>query len=481
MSVNRKVDQTLKEGAAFSSRADPLRVIVLVASDLFALLVAGMIAYMSWAYPVRGQAIDLYLQLFPLLSVFIATYYLLGLYPGQGLGGVELLRRLSLGTLLCFAFLAAGTFALKLPPLYSRVTFAIALVTALFLVPLFRLCTLSICRKSDWWYKPVVLVTTSPQAESTGQSLLRAAHLGYRTVGVLTPGECLSERMVAGIPVLGNLGDAPEVARLGIHTAILEARAEEFPQILELLRHDFRYLVTIRSYSEVGVERVQIRSLGEILGLEYTNSLLIPRNRYTKRFVDLSLGVPLFLVSLPVVVISLAAVKVRSPGKGMFYQVREGLGGKSFRMPKIRTMVPNAEAELKDRLTGDTELNDNWNRRYKLIDDPRVIPGVGTFLRRFSIDELPQLWSVVKGDMSLVGPRPLPEYHLAALSDDGRRVREEVRPGITGLWQIRDRGTLDIVEQEARDSYYVRNWTVWLDLYVIGRTIGAVITGRGAH
>lgn len=481
MPLSTTAERHLREAASFRFVADPARVIVLIVSDLLALVSSGAIGYLIWAYPVRGQALSLYVQLLPLLSVFVATYFLLGLYPGQGLGGVELLRRLSLGTLLCFAFLAAGTFALKLPPLYSRVTFAIALVTALFLVPLFRLFTLGVCRKSDWWYQPVVLVTTSPQAESTGQSLLRAAYLGYRTVGVLAPGEFLSERMLAGIPVFGNLGDAPEVARLGIHTAILEARAEEFPQILELLRHDFRYLMTIRSYSEVGVERVQIRSLGDILGLEYTNSLLIPRNRYTKRFVDLSLGVPLFLVSLPVVVISLVAVKARSPGKGMFYQVREGRGGRSFRMPKIRTMVPNAEAELTDRLKGDSELDDNWNMRYKLIDDPRVIPGVGTFLRRFSIDELPQLWTVIRGDMSLVGPRPLPEYHLAALSDDGRRVREEVRPGITGLWQIRDRGTLDIAEQEARDSYYVRNWTVWLDLYVIGRTVGAVLTGKGAH
>ena len=112
--------------------------------------------------------------------------------------------------------------------------------------------------------------------------------------------------MVAGIPVLGTLGDAPEVARLGIHTAILEATAEELPQILELLRHDFRHLVTIRSYAEVGVERVQVRSLGEILGLEYTNSLLSSSQQSHEAIVDISLGVPLLLVSLPVVVVSLA-------------------------------------------------------------------------------------------------------------------------------------------------------------------------------
>ena len=480
MPLSTTAERHLREAASFRFVADPARVIVLIVSDLLALVSSGAIGYLIWAYPVRGQSVALYLQALPLLAAFVATYYLLGLYPGQGLGGVEVLRRLSLGTLLCFVFLAAGTFALKLPPLYSRVTFGIALCVSLVLVPVFRLLTLKLVRRQEWWYRPVVVVTSLTHVKATGRASLRAAYSGYRTAGLLVTDGPTPETLIDEIPVLGTVEAASDVARLGIETAIVEAPAEELPQILDLLRHDFRHIVTIRAYSEVGVERVRVRSLGELLGLEYTNSLLVPRNRVSKRSLDILLGVPLLLLSLPVIVGAIAMVRLRSPGTGLFFQARGGHEGRVFRMPKIRTMIPDAEVELGERLTTDPELTNQWSERFKLNDDPRIIPGVGTFLRRFSIDELPQLWSVVKGDMSLVGPRPLPDYHLAALSDKARRVREEVRPGITGLWQIRDRGTLDIAEQEARDTYYVQNWTVWLDLYVLGRTGVAVLTGKGA-
>jgi Undecaprenyl-phosphate galactose phosphotransferase WbaP len=413
--------------------------------------------------------------------VFISVYAVLGLYPGLGLGGVETLRRLSLGTLLSFAFLAAATFALKVPPRYSRITFGIAVALSLFSVPLFRLIMLSFVRKTRWWPKPVVLVIDSRRSERVGESLRRSAYSGYRTVGVLVARSENAPESVAGLPVLGSLDDAAAIAGRNIHTVIVETETDESPALLDRLRQHFRHVVTIRSYSEVPLERVQIRSLGELLGIEYTNNLLDPANRFAKRALDLAVGIPVLLLSLPLILLATGLVKLRSSGSGFFVQNRGGRGGQVFRMPKIRTMMVDAEELLERDLTLDPSLSSRWGKRFKLEEDPRIVPGVGTFLRRFSIDELPQLWSVLKGDMSLVGPRPLPEYHLAALSEDARRIREEVRPGITGLWQIRDRGTLDIAEQEARDTYYVRNWTIWLDLYVIGRTVGAVLSGKGAH
>ena len=480
MPQSRREYQGLVEASAYAAVGEPLRVAITILSDLSALCISAVVAYLAWASPVRGQSVGLYLQLAPLLSVFVATYYLLGVYPGQGLGGVELLRRLSLGTLLCFAFLAAATFALKIPPRYSRVTFGLTIVLSLVLVPLFRLATLKLVRRSRWWSKPVVLVTSSLRDESSKVLLTRSLHSGYRAVGVLVADVRQIDECVVDLPVLGSLANAPEVARLGIHTAIVGASDLDLTELLEHLRHDFRHVLSISSYSDVGVERVQVRSLGDLLGLEYTNNLLIPRNRVSKRSLDILLGVPLLLVSLPVIVGAIAMVRLRGPGTGLFFQERGGHEGRVFRMPKIRTMIPDAEVNLGERLTTDPEFTNQWSERFKLNDDPRIIPGVGSFLRRFSIDELPQLWSVLAGDMSLVGPRPLPEYHLEALSEDARRVREEVRPGITGLWQIRDRGTLDIAEQEARDTYYVQNWTVWLDLYILGRTVEAVLMGRGA-
>lgn len=144
-------------------------------------------------------------------------------------------------------------------------------------------------------------------------------------------------------------------------------------------------------------------------------------------------------------------------------------------------MRRDAEAQLEEQLEQNPGLRREWEASYKLKSDPRLIPVVGRFFRRFSIDELPQLWAVVKGDMSLIGPRPFPDYHVKQFSPAFLELRHRVRPGITGLWQVMVRSAGDISEQEGYDSYYIRNWSAWLDLYILTRTITAVASGRGAY
>jgi lipopolysaccharide/colanic/teichoic acid biosynthesis glycosyltransferase len=144
-------------------------------------------------------------------------------------------------------------------------------------------------------------------------------------------------------------------------------------------------------------------------------------------------------------------------------------------------MHPNAEELLSSVLSECPESRAEWTRRFKLKKDPRILPGVGKFLRKTSLDELPQLWSVIKGEMSLVGPRPFPRYHLDEFGPRFRALRSRVKPGLTGLWQVSDRADGDLEVQETLDTYYIRNWSLWLDVYILARTVRAVLFPKGAY
>jgi lipopolysaccharide/colanic/teichoic acid biosynthesis glycosyltransferase len=228
------------------------------------------------------------------------------------------------------------------------------------------------------------------------------------------------------------------------------------------------------------VEGLQIRNLGRLVGIEYTNNLLRHSNRAIKRLLDLMFGSLALLVAAPVIAVSAALVRLLDGGPSFFVQERTGMDGRRIAVPKIRTMRRDADARLRDYLAANPTAKIEWESCFKLRDDPRLIPVIGRLFRRYSLDELPQLWTALRGDMSLVGPRPFPDYHLQTFSPAFLELRLRVRPGITGLWQITIRSAGTTSDQESYDSYYIRNWSVWLDLYVLGRTVAAVLSGRGA-
>jgi lipopolysaccharide/colanic/teichoic acid biosynthesis glycosyltransferase len=174
-------------------------------------------------------------------------------------------------------------------------------------------------------------------------------------------------------------------------------------------------------------------------------------------------------------------IRLVSPGSPFFIQEREGKAGRRIRIIKLRTMYPAAEQLLEHHLAKHPEDRENWFRFYKLRKDPRILPGIGWFLRRYSLDELPQLWNVLRGDMSLVGPRPFPLYHLSGFPENFRALRSGVTPGITGLWQVSARSDGNLEIQQREDTYYIRNWSLWLDVYILTRTLVTVLFARGAY
>jgi lipopolysaccharide/colanic/teichoic acid biosynthesis glycosyltransferase len=192
-------------------------------------------------------------------------------------------------------------------------------------------------------------------------------------------------------------------------------------------------------------------------------------------------AIPALVLTAPLLAVMIVWIKLVNRGPAFYGQDREGQHGKHIRIWKLRTMYVDAEARLQKLLQEDPEARAEWQRYFKLKNDPRILPGVGFFLRKFSLDEFPQLWSVIIGTMSIVGPRPFPSYHLQAFDEEFRSLRRSVLPGVTGLWQATARSEGDLEVQKRLDTYYIRNWSLWLDLHVIARSFLVVISGRGAY
>jgi exopolysaccharide biosynthesis polyprenyl glycosylphosphotransferase len=210
--------------------------------------------------------------------------------------------------------------------------------------------------------------------------------------------------------------------------------------------------------------------------LIYRNTPAISWELLAKRLLDILGATILLIITAPIMLLTAILIRATSPGPIIFSQNRSGLHGRPFRMYKFRSMVTNAEqarVELES-------LNEMTGPVFKVKKDPRVTP-IGTWLRRTSVDELPQLWNVVRGEMSLVGPRPLPLYETANFGDVSQRRRMSVRPGLTCLWQVRGRNQITNFKDWVRlDLEYIDHWSLWLDLEILLRTVPVVLFGWGA-
>ena len=450
--------------------------------DATAIVAAGVVAYFCWAWPVyRQPGLPYFDGLFFVPLLFI-SFFTGGLYPGFGLGAVETLRRITLRVTFLFIVLTSTSFALRLPHHYSRATVGIAWMAALVLVPALRFAFLKIAHRWDWWSEPVIVVGSGEIARRTVQGLASALSLGYRPIAVLALADGGSASSMEGVPIIGPTASLPDTGAFHVRIAMVaDESVANHGELVATLQRRFRHVIHVRGYEDLPVEGVQVRNLGGVLGIEFNNQLLLPGNRFLKRATDVIIGSLASLAALPLIAIAAALVKITAPGPVFFIQQREGLYGHTIRVRKLRTMFVDAEERLEQHLADDPSARVEWDERCKLRDDPRVIPVVGRFLRRFSLDELPQLFQVVTGEMSLVGPRPFPAYHLERFEPEFRALRRQVRPGVTGLWQVMARSDGTLEDQRAYDTYYIRNWSLWMDVYVLARTASVVIFGKGAY
>lgn len=447
--------------------------VVLGLGDALMLLVAlgiGRLVVHLWF----GDALSVRLSVM-IIPVWLVGAVMVGLLPGWGLGEVEELRRMEL--LLVGVFALGGVVYFFVPGWFapSRIAFVISFCVAGFGLPLVRLGVKKLLARAGNWGCPAVVYGELEETAEVIRHFHAKKTAGYRVVGVFTDD---SATTVENVPVLGRLSDmAPSVPAALICMRSLE---QDFGARFDQTLGAYRYAVLLPRIDSNFFAFVTPRTIGGVIGLEVTNNLLNPFAHLLKRVLDLLLVIFSAPVWLPVIGMIAGVIRLVDRHPALFRQERMGLGGRPFVALKFQTMRPDAERVLAEALEKDSALREKWNISRKLKDDPRITT-IGRFLRRWSLDELPQLINVLRGEMSLVGPRPLPDYHHADLHHDTRRLREQVLPGMTGLWQISGRSDAGTEALSNWDRYYVRNWTVWLDIVILTRTLLSVAKGEGAY
>ncbi|MBA3707676.1 MAG: undecaprenyl-phosphate galactose phosphotransferase WbaP [Planctomycetes bacterium] len=459
-----------------------LCVTLLVVTDLVALLLvnAGALLIRHWA---GGMVpVQTYQGLWPLALVFVTVFAAFRLYEVVGVGPAEELKRIFYASSFVYLLAAAATFVIRTGPDYSRGAFLIAWAGSVVALPLFRTALRSIVAKRSWWGVPVAVLGAGMTGRALVKSMLATPQQGLKPI-VMLDDDASKCGDYLGVPVLQGLSMAPMIAKdLRVTHAILAMPGApvERLRILETQNQNaFPHLVIIPNLCGFASLWVNARDLGGVLGLEVRRNLLLFGPRLIKRSLDLVLCTIGGIAILPFIALVALCIKLESRGPVFYSQQRVGRNNTRFNAWKFRSMVENADQVLETYLATHPELRAEWNRDHKLRNDPRVTR-VGRFLRKTSLDELPQIWNAVLGQMSLVGPRPIVDAEMAKY-EGAIDLYLQVRPGISGLWQVSGRNDTTYAERVMLDSYYVRNWSVWLDIHILIKTIRVVLMSRGAY
>jgi len=460
-----------------------LTLVALILSDVTLVFLVWQIASLLQSIWGRGPLSDVtVVGIVPFTAMWIGLRALLGLYPGYGWSPVEELRRQTYAVVAALAGTAIVGIAFHVGDMISRLLLISSLLGLLVLAPLVRYFAKWQTLKIGLWGKPVVIVGSGKAGAQVVRLLEKEWQLGYRPVAVFDSRVAPAEGVLEGVPYEGTLIEAMfsnwNQAADTVIFAMPHAPREHLAKHIAWARKKFRHVMIIPDLSGVTSSGVVARDLAGTFAVEIKYNLLDPWALRTKRGLDFGATVVGGALILPLV-LALSFLVWLELGRPVFYRDwRTGQDGKLFSCVKFRTMVPDAEALLQRMFEEDPSLREEYSKYHKLRDDPRVTC-VGRFLRKTSLDELPQLWNVLRGEMSLVGPRP----YLPRESGDVGVAQSEIRrvpPGITGLWQVEGRNRTSFQERVQTDSNYVRDWSVWLDI-LLARTVKCVALSRGAY
>lgn len=460
------------------------RIVIILASDITCLVIASLLS-LSLQVLLLDKLVVSYIQISTFIILSICAFGLFGLYPRFSISPVEEMKKLTISSSLIFFVISVQSFWFNDIEKYSYLSFALIWIISLGLLPLGRSLTRSISSHLGFVGEPTVVIGYGQLGKEIVRHLKDNEMVGLRPVAMIDLLQSGDKRFEDNVPVF-HLNDPDKLQNFsqlsGIKTGVMvlsDSPPEFWNAASKTEQGGFRRMIFIPKEQEIGNLGVKSFDLGSCTGLEVEWSLFHKIWGNIKRTIDIVLVISGGLIIFPFLIMLAIIVKLDSKGSVFYGHCRIGKGKRKFKAWKFRTMVPNADQLLAEYLEKDPELREEWETSYKIRNDPRVTR-VGKILRKLSLDELPQLWNVVVGDMSLVGPRPIITDEIKCYGDVFD-MYALVRPGITGLWQVSGRNDSSYEFRVHLDKFYLSNWSIWLDFYILALTVKTVFARKGAY
>lgn len=393
----------------------------------------------------------------------------------------NLVKALTIGTITILAIVTLG----KMSDKVSRTMLLGIWALSLFAFPLGRLWGKRLLSMAGIWRERVLILGAGNAGRLVLEGLSRERHMGYEIIGFLDDDERKKGEIICGKKVFGAVRHLPRfVKELDIRTVVIAMPSLPLESMTALtawvqgLAINTMIIPDIKGIALLNTELLHL-FYEEIFLMNIKNNLKSLPNRTIKRVFDILISLLSMPFLIPIILLIGAAIRLETKGPAIYAHERIGRDGKPFRCYKFRTMYPDAEERLDEILDSNEKLRDEWEKNWKLKDDPRVTR-VGRILRKTSLDELPQIWNVVKGEMSLVGPRPYLPREIEEIGGN-YSIISSTKPGITGLWQVSGRSDTGYGHRIRLDAWYVMNWSLWLDVAIIFKTIRVVLKAEGAY
>ena len=381
------------------------------------------------------------------------------------------------------AFIMIAIFLAKAEVNFSRTTVILAWLISLVLFPLFRFIVKTGLVKLNLWKKRLIMVGVHETSLQVIRNIKKNRTMGYEVSAFIEDSPELIGKKFEGIKVLGPISKIRDISKSfqskDIMVATPHKSRKEFKNILSLCEQNCESMWIIPRSGDFITEGINIEVIGDIFTLYLKRNLVKPWNLFFKNFFETLFALLLALLAMPFILIIALMIKLDTKGSVFFIQERIGKDQKLFPLYKFRSMYNDNESRLNKYLESNKKARHEWEKYKKLKDhDPRITR-VGRFIRKFSLDELPQLFNVLKGNMSIVGPRPyLPEEIKDSLTS--LNIITRVKPGLTGLWQVSGRSNIPFKERLRIDEYYIRNWSIWMDIVILLKSLKAIFSRKGA-